>query len=73
MGALSSGLDILDGIFRRWFSKEARDEARDNDIDELQKKQANLAIHNVDGRFDNELKRISTKLSKLQRQAQNTR
>ena len=65
--------DLASGVFKRWFSKEAKDSGRANEIEKLEREQKDLAKNNTDGRYNARLTYISDRLSDLQREAKNTR
>ena len=65
--------ELLAGLFKRFWSKEAKEESRDNEIDKLKKKQLELAKNNTDGRYDSRLESIARRLSRLHKNAQNSR
>ena len=65
MAGWSAIADLAFGIFKRFFSKEAKEEGRTNEIEKLEREQKNLAIHNVDGRNDKRLTAIAARLQTL--------
>ena len=73
MGIIGSGLDLGAGIFKRFFSKEAKQEGRANEIEKLEKEQLELSKKNFDGKYNIRLLHISNRLSILSREAKNAR
>ena len=65
--------DLGSGIFKRWFSKEAKDSGRANEIEKLEDEQKDLAKNNINGRYDKRLSWIANRLQELGREAKNTR
>lgn len=65
--------DLASGIFNRWFSKESKEEARDNEIGKLEKEQLRLSKDNLGGKYDGRLDFIAKRLSKLNEEARNAR
>ena len=65
--------DLGAGIFKRWFSKEATEESRANEIEKLEKEQKELSNNNPNGIHDKRLRFISGRLSYLSKQAKNAR
>ena len=65
--------DLGFGVFKRWFSKEAKEESRANEIEKLEDEQKDLAKNNTNGRYDKRLSWIADKLQELGREAKNTR
>jgi hypothetical protein len=65
--------DLGAGIFNRWFSKEAKQEGRANELEDLQREQKDLAKNNPDGKHNKRLDYIAKRLRILQQNAKNSR
>jgi len=65
--------DLGAGLFKRFWSKEAKEEGRDNEIEKLKDEQLRLAKNNPNGKYDKRLERIAIRLARLYKDAQNAR
>ena len=70
---IGSVLDLANGVFKRFFSKEAKDENRANEIEQLEKEQLEYSKKNAGGIYNARLNFISRRLSELNREAKNNR
>jgi len=65
--------DLGAGLFKRFWSKEAKEESRDNEITKLEKEQLEKSKNNPDGKHDKRLSVISERLSRLYEDSKNAR
>jgi hypothetical protein len=70
---IGSVFDLGAGIFKRFFSKEAKQENRANEIEYLQREQKELSKNNVNGIHNKRLDYIASRLRICEQEAKNTR
>jgi isocitrate dehydrogenase len=73
MGIVNNVLELANGVFKKWFSKEATQEQRDNKIGELEREQIELSKKNDNGRYNTRLSYIAHELRILSEKAKNSR